>query len=154
MEKVYIGIGSNKGNRVENIKKSLKELEKISKIKKISFFYKNPPINAKGGYFLNGIVELEVDISPYELLKNLKEIEKKIGRKIPHEKGDAREIDLDIIFYGKSIIKSLILKIPHPEYRKREFVLLPLLKINDKIIDPETGERVIDIYKKVKFQKI
>ncbi|MCM8767631.1 MAG: 2-amino-4-hydroxy-6-hydroxymethyldihydropteridine diphosphokinase [Candidatus Omnitrophica bacterium] len=146
MKRVYIAIGSNKGDRVKNIKIGLKEIEKLLKIKKISSFFENPPVNAKGGFFLNGAIEGETNLSPEQLLEKLKDIEKKIGRKFPHKKGDAREIDFDIIFYEKRRIKTKKITIPHPKYRKRIFVLKPLSEINPDFVDPETKKKIKDIY--------
>ncbi|MCM8818394.1 MAG: 2-amino-4-hydroxy-6-hydroxymethyldihydropteridine diphosphokinase [Candidatus Omnitrophica bacterium] len=154
MERVVLAIGSNKGNRYQNIIKGIKQLEKYVKIKKISPFYKNPPIGAKGGNFLNGAVEIETDLLPYELLKLLKNIEKKIGRKFPHKKNDAREIDFDIIFYGNKIIKTKNLKIPHQKFRKREFVLKPLCEIIPDYIDLETNKNIKEIYEEFKNENI
>jgi len=154
MENVIIGIGSNKGDREKNIIRGIKELGKFVKIKKISFFYENPPINAKGGNFLNGVIEISTKIGPSTLLKKLKEIEKKIGREFPHKKGDEREIDFDIIFYGNKIIREKDIKIPHPEYKKREFVLKPLTEIEPDYIDPELNKKVKDIYKEFKNENI
>ncbi len=147
MKRVYIAIGSNKGDRVKNIKIGLKEIEKLLKIKKISSFFENPPVNAKGGFFLNGAIEGETNLSPEQLLEKLKDIEKKIGRKFPHKKGDAREIDFDIIFYEKRRIKTKKITIPHPKYRKRIFVLKPLSEINPDFVDPEIKKKIKDIYK-------
>lgn len=146
MKRVYIAIGSNKGDRVKNIKIGLKEIEKLLKIKKISSFFENPPVNAKGGFFLNGAIEGETNLSPEQLLEKLKDIEKKIGRKFPHKKGDAREIDFDIIFYEKRRIKTKKITIPHPKYRKRIFVLKPLSEINPDFVDPEIKKKIKDIY--------
>ncbi|MCM8804816.1 MAG: 2-amino-4-hydroxy-6-hydroxymethyldihydropteridine diphosphokinase [Candidatus Omnitrophica bacterium] len=154
MKKVIISIGSNKGDKNKNIIRVLKEIEDIGKIKKISSFYENKPVEAKGGNFLNGAVEIEVKISPEKLLKKLKDIEKKIGRKFPHERGDEREIDLDIIFYGDRIINKEDLKIPHPQYKKREFVLKPVCEINPDFVDPKTFEKVKEIYKDFKDENM
>jgi 2-amino-4-hydroxy-6-hydroxymethyldihydropteridine diphosphokinase len=154
MKRVFIAIGSNKGNREENIIKSIKEMEKIGEIKKISSFYENEPVNADGGYFLNGVIEIITRFGPFLLLKKLKEIEKKIGRKFPHKKGDEREIDLDIIFYGKELLKTKILEVPHKEFKKREFVLRGLLEIASNFRDPITNKRVKEIYKELKNENI
>ncbi|MCM8784866.1 MAG: 2-amino-4-hydroxy-6-hydroxymethyldihydropteridine diphosphokinase [Candidatus Omnitrophica bacterium] len=147
MKRVYIAIGSNKGDRAKNIKRGLKKIGKSFKIKKISSFFENPPVNAKGGFFLNGAIEVETNLSPEQLLERLKDIEKKIGRKFPHKKGDAREIDLDIIFYEKRKIKTKKITIPHPQYRKRIFVLKPLLEITPDFIDPELNKKIKEIYR-------
>ncbi|MCX7917604.1 MAG: 2-amino-4-hydroxy-6-hydroxymethyldihydropteridine diphosphokinase [bacterium] len=146
MIKVYIAIGSNKGEREKNIKIGIKEIEKFVKIKKISAFYENPPVEAKGGNFLNGAIEILTSINPYILLKKLKYVEKKLGRKFPHKKGDEREIDFDIIFYGKEVIITKTLKIPHPKYKDREFVLKPLLEINSELLDPLSNRKLKEIY--------
>ncbi|MFN4226933.1 MAG: 2-amino-4-hydroxy-6-hydroxymethyldihydropteridine diphosphokinase [Candidatus Ratteibacteria bacterium] len=152
MKKVYIAIGSNKGDRIKNIKRGLKEIEKFLKIKKISSFFENPPVNAKGGFFLNGAIEIETNLSPEQLLEKLKDVEKKIGRKFPHKKGEAREIDFDIIFYEGKKFKTKKIIIPHPEYRKRIFVLRPLLEINPDFIDPETNKKIKEIYREYTHQ--
>ncbi|MCM8772122.1 MAG: 2-amino-4-hydroxy-6-hydroxymethyldihydropteridine diphosphokinase [Candidatus Omnitrophica bacterium] len=150
MKGVILAIGSNRGIREENILKGIKELEKFVKIKKISSFFENPPVNAKGGNFLNGAVEVKTNISPEKLLKIIKNIEKKLGRKIPHERGDEREIDIDIIFYGNKIVKKRNLKIPHPEYRKREFVLKPICEIVPSFFDVQVNKKIKEIYRSYK----
>ncbi len=154
MKNVFIAIGSNKGDRKRNIIKSLKEIKKIAEIKKISSFYVNEPVNADGGYFLNGVIEIRTKLNPFQLLKKLKEIEKKIGRKFPHKRGDEREIDLDIIFYGKEILKTKKLEIPHKEFKNREFVLKGLLEIAQDFIAPEINKSVKEIYKELKNENV
>ena len=154
MKRVFIAIGSNKGDREENIIKSLKEIEKIAEIKKISSFYENEPINVNGGYFLNGIIEINTKFDPFQLFKKLKEIEKKIGRKFPHRRGDEREIDLDIIFYGKDILNTKQLKIPHKEFKNREFVLKGLSEIVPDFVAPEINKKVKEIYRELKNENI
>ena len=83
----------------------------------------------------------------FEFLQN---IEKKIGRKHPHKKGDEREIDLDIIFYGDRVFRTDKLTVPQPRYRKRIVVLKPLCDIAPDFIDPGNRQMVSDIYKKLK----
>lgn len=150
-KKVIIGIGSNKGNRMGNIKKGIKYLQNFLEIEKISSFIETPPMEGvKGGNFLNGVVVGKTEFSPDKLLEILKNIEKKIGRKFPHQKGDEREIDFDIIFYSKEIVNIEKLKIPHPKYRKRHFVMEPLVEVEPEFIDPEVNKKVIEIYKDFK----
>ena len=130
---VYLGIGTNKGMREENISRALSLLSSIKGIKvlKVSKMFKNPPREGvKSGYFLNGAIKLLTSVSPYELLKICKRIEKKMGRKLPgSNKKKSRIIDLDILFYGNDIVRSKKLTIPHPMIEKRDFVLIPLLEI-------------------------
>ncbi len=85
------------------------------------------------GKFLNGVVKIETFLSPLELLRHLQEIEKAIGRKPSKVRWGPREIDLDILLYGDEKIDEPDLKIPHPEMKKRNFVLKPLSEIiNDR----------------------
>lgn len=150
MEKVYIAIGSNKGKREKNIIKALKRMEEAITIKKISSFFITPPEEgAKGGFFINGVIEGKTALPPLKLFLFLQEIEKDIGRPFPHKKGDEREIDLDIILYGDRVIKNSKISIPHPRYRKRYFVIFPLYEIAPDIKDPETEESVSDIYRRL-----
>ncbi len=147
MENVYIAVGSNKGDRVGNIMSALKRIEKHVAITKISPFLHNPPREgADGGFFMNGIIEGKTGLSPQRLFRALQDIEKKSGRSFPHGKGDEREIDLDIIFYGGRVIKTGEIRVPHPRYRGRYFVVCPLNDIAPGLIDPETGQTVSSIY--------
>lgn len=150
MEKVYIAIGSNKGNRETNIIKALKKMEKELIITQISPFFIAPPEEgADGGFFLNGVIEGKTELSPKNLLSFLKDIEKNMGRTFPHKIGDERIIDLDIIFYGKRVIKIRDLVVPHPKYKKRYFVIFPLFDIAPHLKDPETKESISEIYNRL-----
>ena len=151
MEKVFIGVGSNLKNRVMNILKAIKMIEKKINIEKISSFIETEPEEGvKGDKFLNGVISGKTSLSPENLLAFLKEIEVKIGRPIDHPKGDARVIDLDILFYGKKIIKKKNLEIPHPKFRKRIFVLKPFSEIEPDFKDPLTGKKISIIYRELK----
>lgn len=127
----FLGIGSNIGNRTENIKKAISSLRKVEgvKVEKVSKIYQTNP---KGGppqrRFLNGALKISTDLAPAMLLKTLKEIEKKLGRKKTVRFGP-RAIDLDILLYANKKINQRNLKIPHPRMKKRKFVLKPLKEI-------------------------
>jgi len=155
MVRVIIGVGSNKGDRKRNIMESLKMIEEKIYIEKISSFIETEPEeNADGGKFLNGVIEGKTLLKPDDLFFSLKEIEKKQGRKFPHRRGDAREIDLDIIFYGSEVIKLDFLEIPHPRYKNRYFVLLPLVEILPDFVDPVEKKKVKEIYMELKKKGI
>jgi len=126
----YIGIGSNMGDRKENINMAIKLLtqEKI-KVKKISRIIETDPLGGpRQAKFLNAAIKITTDLNPRKLLDVLKKIEKKMGRKKTVRSGP-RPIDLDILFYGKKVIKSKKLTIPHPRMLERNFVMVPLLEI-------------------------
>ncbi len=151
MEKIIIGFGSNKGNREKNIKRAIKLIEKRIYIEKISsFFETKPEEKARGGKFLNGVIEGKTNLKAEELLYFLKCIEKKLGRKFPHQKGDEREIDMDIIFYGNKVIKNNFLQIPHLKWKTRYFVLKPIFEISPHFVDPVEKKSIKEIYEKRK----
>ena len=130
VKSIYLGIGSNLGNKLRNIERTKFNLI-INNIKilKCSSCYESlswpDPNNPK---FLNIVLEIETDFSPLELINKCKEIEKKLGRKrLP--KNSPRECDIDTIdFRNKKTVGDLIL--PHPSMDTRNFVLLPLFEIN------------------------
>ena len=140
---VYLGIGTNLGDRERNIKATLELFKKKIRINHVSSFIKTKPEEGvEGSYFLNGAAEIETDLKPDELLIFLKDIEEKLGREKNHKKGDARVIDLDIIFYDSLILNKKNLVIPHSKFRKRKFVLEPLNEIAPNFRDPITKKSV------------
>lgn len=131
MVTTYIGIGSNLGNRQQNINKAISYLKDSDKIevKKVSSIYETEPIGGPPqGKFLNGVIEIETDLSPLDLLDRLDEIEMKLGR-VRSEKNGPRTIDLDILLYSDIQINNERLTIPHPHMQEREFVLRGLREI-------------------------
>lgn len=151
MAKVYIAFGSNKGDRAGYIAGALKEMQSRVLITRISSVFESPPAEGvKGGSFFNGAIEVKTGLSPQKLFEFLQAVEIKTGRAIPHLKGEEREVDLDIIFYGNSIIKSQDLTVPHPKYSRRDFVIIPLSEIAPDFRDPETGEKMIALKNKIR----
>ncbi len=128
---VYIGIGSNLGNRQENINTALSLVEKSGiRINKISSVIETEPVGGPAqGKFLNAAIEIETALPPHELLNQLKSIEKSLGRKKTVLNGP-RTIDLDILLYDNIKINTSELIIPHPRMLERDFVLRPLKEIN------------------------
>ena len=131
METVYLGVGSNLGDRERYIQQAIRSLRGTSGIfvKKVSSLYDTDPVGGPPqGKFLNGAIELETTLSPRELLTRLKEIEKRAGRKQRVRYGP-REIDLDILLYDTLTLQNKDLQIPHPRMFERDFVLAPLREI-------------------------
>ncbi len=134
MSIVYIGMGSNLGQREENIQKAISLLEKQNKILKISTIIETDPVGGPPqGKFLNAVVKMETALEPLDLLKVLQNIEQQLGRvrTIPNA---ARTIDLDILLYDKISMQTPELTIPHPRMFEREFVLKPLKEIASEIV--------------------
>ena len=129
--KAYIGLGSNMGNRYENLMKAKKAISALNNTRliKTSGIYETEPV----GYllqdkFLNMVVLVETGLSPLELLNKLREIENMLKRERIIRWGP-RTIDIDILLYGQITLNLPELKIPHPEMLKRAFVLIPLKDI-------------------------
>ncbi len=145
MTLIYLGIGSNLGDRLENLNQSIKSLAPEVRVVQLSSIYKTEP----WGYqdqpaFLNQVCEAETSLTPLRLLNKLKRIEKEVGRKETFRYGP-RIIDLDILFYGSLVKKTARLEIPHPCLHDRAFVLVPLVEIAPNFVHPVFGETIHDL---------
>lgn len=137
MSKVYLSIGSNKGNRSVLIIKAIDEIEKkIGKIISRTSIYQSKSWGFDSNDFYNLNLLIDTDIEPKSLLINLKKIEKSMGREDIDGSYSDRFIDIDILFYDNIIIDSEDLKIPHPKIEIRKFVLVPMLEIADDYVHP------------------
>lgn len=126
---VYIALGSNKGNKLQYLQSAVNAIfKKVGAVRKISKVYKTPALGFEGDDFFNACIKVETELKPKKLLKELKRIEKDLGRSSKTANGyESREIDLDILFYDDEILNDDALVIPHPEIQNRKFVLQPLL---------------------------
>lgn len=128
----YVGIGSNLGERRRYIRRALQKINtlKDTRILKTSGIIETEPVGgpARQGKFLNAAIKIETFLVPRLLLRNLKRIERELGRTKTVRWGP-RIIDLDILFYGGSLIATGALQVPHPRIFERRFVLEPLLQI-------------------------
>jgi len=145
MNEVYLGLGSNVGDRLLNLNKAIELLsEKIQILKKSKIY-----ISKAVGYtdqpdFYNMVLYGKTDLSPEELFNFIKDVEKNVGRVYRFHWGP-REIDIDILFYNDLVYKSDKLNIPHPRLHERDFVLLPLIELNPKFFHPVLNKRVSDL---------
>jgi len=151
----YIGIGSNIGNKIANIQQALEMIKKSGQadIISLSSFYETEPEGyEEQDWFLNAAAGINTDLSPYELLDFLKEIEHIIGRKESMRWGP-RIIDLDILLYDQICIESQNLVIPHPRMHKRKFVLKPLDEIAPDVVHPILNKTVRYLLNELESQK-
>ena len=135
----FIGVGSNLNNPIRQIKNALGALSNHSKIKllKTSSFYKSKALEfSNQPDYINCVISIETELTPYDLLSSLQEIEKKQGR-VRKKKWGSRTIDLDILLYGDVKVSDQELTIPHPEIYKRHFVVYPLAEISNNLIFPD-----------------
>lgn len=146
---VFIGSGSNLGERLKALRTAAELLAPKVRIQKASKVYATPP----WGYedqpaFLNQALQVETELDPAALLKHLKRIEQKMGRKATFRYGP-RAIDLDILFYGGLICSTAVLQIPHPLASERAFVLVPMREIAPEFIHPGLGKTISELVRAV-----
>ncbi len=142
---IFLGLGSNLGNREENLEKATESLKDILVIEKISSVYEADPVGAEDHpQYLNQVLEAQTELAPHDLLSSVKELEKRLGRKT---EGDMkpRVIDIDILFYNQNGIKSEKLIIPHPLIHKRNFVLIPLGEIAPEFVHPSYNNTIAEL---------
>ena len=142
-----LGVGSNLGNRLVNLRTALRHLKAAAGVKIIraSDVFETPPWGVTDQpYFLNACVLAECALQPEELLKLLKGIEEKMGRRTTRRWGE-RVIDLDILAMDSLVYDSPDLHIPHKDMHQRGFVLIPLAQILPRWVHPITGRTADDM---------
>lgn len=141
MNLIYLGIGSNLGNRRLNIMESFHHLKQSGQLSdlRMSKIYETEPLDGTDQpFFLNTVIEAKTHLSPFELLDLCQKIEHNMGRKRDkHHRWAAREIDIDILFFEDRIIETPNLTIPHPDIPFRSFVIEPMLELNPNFIHPD-----------------
>ena len=134
MHKVYLGLGSNLGDRNANLERSIALIqERVGEVVRRSSFIETAPWGFQSeNRFLNGVILVETALSPHDLLTATQQIERDLGRhKIVNRKYIDRPIDIDILLYDDLTVDEPYLKIPHPLMYERDFVMIPLKEIND-----------------------
>lgn len=138
MAKCFLGLGTNLGNKEENLKEALRLTDLlIGKVVRKSGMLESAPWGfASENSFMNMVVVVETDLSPLELLQQTQQIEKKIGRTSKSSGSYAdRLIDIDVLLYEDIEVDLPELKIPHPLMKERDFVMMPLREVIDPLTD-------------------
>jgi len=134
---VYLGLGSNVGEREEMLQAAIDRLQSRElRILRVSSVYETEPQGRRNQrWFLNLVVEAETDLFPRQLLGRIAKIERQLGRRRMLANGP-RTIDIDILFYGSFVVETPELKIPHPRFAERRFVLAPMVELAPELRDP------------------
>lgn len=140
---VYLALGSNLGNRLENLIGAIGRLKRLAASGlSVSSVYETDPVDVEGEAFYNLAVGFKTDLGPEELMEKLLEIEKSFGRVRKTGKILPRTLDIDLLFYGSERIKEPLLEIPHPRMAQRGFVLVPLAEIAPAFLHPVLGKTI------------
>ena len=139
MKRIYLSLGSNIGNREANLRKAVERLESRDvHVLRASRIYETEPVDyVDQAWFLNQVVEGETALFPMQLLTRIARVERELGRTRTVPKGP-RTLDIDILFYGESVVHTTRLEIPHPRIAQRRFVLLPLAELAPELRHPVT----------------
>jgi 2-amino-4-hydroxy-6-hydroxymethyldihydropteridine diphosphokinase len=146
MKRVFLSLGSNLGDRAENLRRALSELSLAGiEVVQVSSFYRTEPVEFHDQpWFVNCVAEVKTSLMPLRLLKALRSLERKLGRNRGMPKGP-RAIDLDILFYENAVVRSPALTIPHERMAERRFVLVPLRELVPNLRHPVTQRTIVEM---------
>jgi len=156
MADIFLGMGSNQGDKIENIRKAFDILRSLENFKIVSWssLYETEPVGViDQPVFVNCVIRAESSMDPHSLLSWLKTIESRLGRE-PNTHNRPRPIDLDILLYDNIDMESLELTIPHTRLNSRRFALEPLLEIEPSAIDPVSTRPLREFLADVESQKL
>lgn len=146
MSTAYIALGSNLGDREENLRTALKHLEaKGVRVVRVSTFIETEPygVTDQPG-FINAVCQVATELPPLELLRLLLSIEQEMGRVRLRRWGE-RNIDLDLLLYEDAVLESEELILPHPDMHNRDFVLLPLAELAPEVVHPKLKKTIQEL---------
>jgi 2-amino-4-hydroxy-6-hydroxymethyldihydropteridine diphosphokinase len=133
---VYLSLGSNVGDREENLRAAIARLSPLGELVAVSSFYETEPMEFRAQpWFLNCAVALKTALMPQQFLSRMLKIEQEMGRRRTRVKGP-RTIDIDLLLFGNSVVHTPRLDVPHPALHQRRFVLEPLAEIAPEVRHP------------------
>lgn len=148
----YLGLGSNVGERLDNLETALMHLKLQVTVVKTSRIYETEPVGYKDQpWFYNAVVKILTDHTVHELFRLCKKIEHDMQRLVTVRWGP-RIIDIDILLFGSQVISEERLKVPHPEMQNRAFVMLPLCELEPELLLPD-GKNVCEIANKTQYEE-
>lgn len=155
MKIVYLGLGSNLGDRRHNLASALQNLAApdLRILRESSIYETEPRDYLDQPWFLNQVVEVETSLFPRQLQRRIQKIERGMGRRPVIPKGP-RKIDIDILLFGEAIVSTPELQVPHPRMAERRFVLAPLAELAPELRHPRTRRTVSEMLADVATQRV
>jgi len=149
----YLCLGSNLGERQENLRQALTLLSQKVNLEKLSSVYETEPVGYKEQpLFLNLVCRIATNLPPEKLLRLAKDVEAKMGRVPGRRINSPRPIDIDILFYDDKIMETQDLTIPHPRLEGRAFAIIPLAEIAPELVHPKLGKSIAQLADRVEGQ--
>ena len=151
---VYLGLGSNLGDRQEHINKALELLSEKVQVMQVSSIYETKPVGfSDQPDFLNAVCEIKTSLEPLQLLILAKGIESTMGR-TPTFRNGPREIDIDILLYNSQSMTNEDLTLPHPGLEERAFVLVPLAELAPDLVHPASGKTIKELSESIELEGV
>jgi len=149
LPRVYLGLGSNLGNRRRNLAVALERLAPLVRIEAVSSLYETQPVGpVEQPLYLNAVCRCVTGLHPLALMRHGQEVEREIGRR-PGERWGPRPIDIDLLLYGDQVVDRDELRVPHPELANRAFVLVPLAELDPGVRVPGLGRTMSELLETV-----
>jgi 2-amino-4-hydroxy-6-hydroxymethyldihydropteridine diphosphokinase len=147
MTTIYLSLGSNLGDRAQNIARAITALRARGvKVTRKSALYETEPVDVRdGGWFLNCVVEAETNMTPQQFMQTILIIERSLGRlrpRVSEGPKEPRTIDIDILLFGSNVVDTPELNIPHPRLAERRFVLVPFSEVAPSVRHPVLGKMI------------
>ena len=151
---VYLSLGSNVGDREENLRAAIARLSPLGELVAVSSFYETEPMEFRAQpWFLNCAVALKTVLLPQQFLSRMLKIEQEMGRRRTRLKGP-RTIDIDLLLFGNSVVHTPRLAVPHPALHQRRFVLEPLAELVPDLRHPWTRQTIREMLARVSGQAV
>lgn len=138
-ELAYVGVGANLGEPLRQVRAALAALGGLGKLRASSLYRSEPLGDPDQPWYVNAVAELETELGARALFERLRALERAAGRPAERPSGAPRTLDLDLLLCGARSIDEPDLRVPHPRYRERRFVLVPLLELAPDLVDPSDG---------------
>ncbi len=140
MTTAWVGIGANKADPERAVGEAIASLFSLGPVRASSLYRTEPQGQRDQPWFVNAVAGVECELAPHELLRHLQALERAAGRREGGSRWGPRELDLDLLLFGSTVLESPELSLPHPRFHTRRFVLEPLVEIAPELRDPRSGK--------------